>query len=169
MSKKKEQEQADDGAPAVGNGKENLLSVRPAHNTDALVKDGGVPKLLATNLSANPAKMSRLLIQADKRMTDYAGKFLSVVGYLVGHGTIAFNRETGDITVGHWLRVLLDDGTTASTTSPTLIRSFACLAQMFPDGQWASPVKVGIIAHDSAMNPGRWFECYLMDNSGGDK
>ena len=123
------------------------------------------PAMLRTNLAVDPSLLTRLMCKAATTAQDCVGKTLMVRGYMLSYGDMPADADSGEISRGYTLIMLLADGSTVGTSSKTLIESFARIVGVMGNGQWAQPVPVRIIAHASRSGPGKWLQCYIDDDA----
>lgn len=123
-----------------------LATPAPAKET-ALIADwlSSAPTF-ATNLPANDPGYEALVIaatgQATKDTAGVARTRIRMAGYVVNVRTM--ETPDGELLALVAATILLEDGTTFSTTSESLLRTLRMIAQMRGKGRWVPPVEATV-------------------------
>lgn len=97
------------------------------------------------------AQVSALMVKADAEMKEHLGKVLSVVGFLA-HKCQMASFTDGEMQDRIRLSLMLEDGTTTDTSSPSFIKNFAYLANKMGVGPWNPPLQLKVRSHKSRRN-----------------
>lgn len=121
------------------------------------------PAFIRTNISMSHGVLTRMLCKAKLTAQDCVGQRLLVRGYFLSYGDLPPDSETGEVGKGYTLTLLLHDGVTLATSSPTFVQSFGRIVALLGKGEWQSPVPIRIIAHKRSKGAGQWLQCYIAD------
>ncbi len=112
----------------------------------------------ATNLPADDPGYEALVIaatgQADKDTAGVARQRVRMSGYVVNVRTM--ETPDGELLALVAATVLLEDGTTFSTTSDSLLRTLRMIAQMRGRGRWVPPVEA-TVTPKKGKQPGPYY------------
>lgn len=89
------------------------------------------------------ATVSRLLVKADRDITEVYGHDLEVIGYLY-HPVQLADEVTGEVRWMGRLALHLADGGTVDTCSQSAIQAFAFLASTRGASPWEKPLKIHV-------------------------